>query len=305
MRARTRTRAAGLILGVSLLLGLAACDGGRGDVGRHAVRIAAVHRRQGDGEMIREARLTPALAVAFTGLRGLAAAAPDHRGAALGADLWYQEQPASGGGRDLYLQAQIEVPAELRGALGPVIHATVLLEREDPDASTLDDDVIAAAGRAFAVLETRFALARGDHEAVRSLLDADDPELVVLALEWIRKHAPADFSRDVAELLGHDDERVTALAVECLGYAADPGYARLIIHHARPMQRTHTREVYRALARLRGPEALGYLRFAAANEDDEALREEAERSLRHALTGIPAESAASRVAAQRLARGHR
>lgn len=303
-----RTRAGGLLLGASLLslpMGPVACDGEGAAIGRHPVRIEGVHHRDDDGELTHEPRLVPALSVAFTGLHGLAAAAPDHRGAALGADLWYQEQPARDGGRDLYLQAQLEVPSELRATLGPVIHATVLLEREGADASSLDDDVITAASRAFAVLETRFALARGNHDAVRSLLRAEDPELVVLALEWIREHAPATFSRDVAELLGHDDERVTSLAVECLGYADDPGYARLIIHHARPMQRNYTREVYRALARLRGPEALGYLRFAAANEDDEALREEAERSLRHALTGIPAESSASRVAAQRLARGHR
>lgn len=299
-----RARAAGLALGAALLFAALACAPGEVDGGRHPVRIGGVVHRVGD-DVIAEPERIPALSAAFSSLRTFTAAPLDHRGAALGADLWYQEQPARDGGRDLYLQAQIEVPSELRGTLGPVIHATVLLERSDADEASLDDDVIAAAGRAFAVLETRFALGRGNHDAVRSLLGAEDPELVILALEWIREHSPATFARDVAPLLAHEDERVSTLAVECLGYADDPGYARLVIHHARPMLRNHTREVYRALARLRGSEALGYLRFAAANEDDEALREEAERSLRHALTGIPSPSATGRVDAQQLARGHR
>ncbi|MEZ4383408.1 MAG: HEAT repeat domain-containing protein, partial [Nannocystaceae bacterium] len=209
---------------------------------------------------------------------------------------------------EIYLQAQIEVPTGLRPVLGGVIHATVILEREgdgDGDGESLDEDVAAAAARAFAVLDTRLALARGNPDAVRELLRSDDPELVVLALEWIREHTPADFSADLLALLEHGDARVATLAVECLGYAGDPGLALAIIRHARPMSREHTREVYRALARLRGAESLGYLRFAAANEDDSILREEAERSLRLALTGIPAEPPVSQRGAERLARGHR
>ncbi|MCA9662149.1 MAG: HEAT repeat domain-containing protein [Myxococcales bacterium] len=281
-----------------------ACEGPR-EVGPQVVRIEGIHHRGDDGVMREEARLVPQVGGALKGLGGLRLAGREHRGEALGAELWYQEQTADDGAREIYLQAQIEVPAGLRPVLGGVIHTTVILEREGDAEASLDDDVAAAAARAFAVLDTRLALARGDHDAVRELLRDDDPELVILALEWIREHTPAEFSGDLLALLEHDDARVATLAVECLGYAADPTLALAIIRHARPMSREHTREVYRALARLRGAESLGYLRFAAANEDDSILREEAERSLRLALTGIPAEPPVSQRGAERLARGHR
>jgi hypothetical protein len=282
-----------------------ACEGAR-EVGPQIVRIEAIHHRGDDGVMREEARLVPQVGGALRGLGGLRLAGRENAGEALGAELWYQEQTADDGAREIYLQAQIEVPTGLRPVLGGVIHTTVILEREgDAGEATIDDDVAAAAARAFAVLDTRLALARGDHDAVRGLLKDEDPELVILALEWIREHTPADFSGDLLALLEHDDARVATLAVECLGYAGDPGLALAIIRYARPMSREHTREVYRALARLRGPDSLGYLRFAAANEDDSILREEAERSLRLALTGIPAEPPVSQRGAERLARGHR
>ena len=286
-------------------LALVGCAGAGGEPGSRAVRIEQVHQRLEDGGVSDEARLIPAIRGSLGGLGGLHAAGRDHRGVALGAEIWFQEQPADGGAREIYLQAQIDVPTESRPLLGPQIHATVLLERSGGDVS-LDDDVTLAAERAFAILDTRLALARGDVGVVRSLLAADDPELVLLALEWIRERAPAELVADVGALLTHPDERVAALAVECLGYSGDRGQVAAIIREARPRSRTHTLEVYRALARLRGPEALGYLRFAAANEDDSILQEEAERSLRLALTGIPAEPRATPGGPEpRLARGHR
>jgi len=292
------------VLGVASV-GLFACDSAP-QAGPHALRIERVQQRLDDGGVIDEARLVLTLSEAIGEHAGLRVAGPGHRGPALGAEVWFQEQVAEDGAREVYLQAQIEVPTELRPVLGAVIHATVILERDGVSEGLLDDDVAAATARAFAVLDTRLALARGDHEVVRGLLEVGDPELVILALEWIRENTPAEFAEDIVGLLAHTDERVTALAVECLGYAADAAMVGPIIRHARPMSRTQTREVYRALARLRGPEALGYLRFAAANEDDSLLREEAERSLRLALTGIPAEpSMRPHDPTDRLARGHR
>ncbi len=289
----------------ALAVGLFACDSAP-QAGPHPLRIERVQQRLGSGGVIDEARLVPAVSSAIGEHAGLRIASPGHRGPALGAEIWFQEQVAEDGAREVYLQAQLEVPNQLRPVLGGLIHATVILEREGADEALLDDDVATATARAFAVLDTRLALARGDHEVVRGLLEVGDAELVILALEWIRENTPAEFADDVVGLLAHKDERVTALAVECLGYAADPSMVGPIIRHARPMSRTQTREVYRALARLRGPEALGYLRFAAANEDDSLLQGEAERSLRLALTGIPAEPSMSQHdPSDRLARGHR
>lgn len=292
------------VLGVASV-GLFACDSVQ-QAGPHALRIERVQQRLDDGGVLDESRLKLTVSAAIGEHAGLRVASPGHRGPVLGAEVWFQEQVAEDGGREIYLQAQLEVPADLRPVLGAVIHATVILERDGASDGLLDEDVATATARSFAVLDTRLALARGDQEVVRGLLEVGDPELVILALEWIRENTPAEFAEDVVGLLAHHDERVTALAVECLGYAADEGMVGPIIRHARPMSRTQTREVYRALARLRGPEALGYLRFAAANEDDSLLREEAERSLRLALTGIPAEpSMRPHDPTDRLARGHR
>ncbi len=293
------------VLALAGVASLAACDKSQ-ETGPQPVRIERVHHRTDDGGVIDEGRLVARLGASLGERANLRIAAPTDRGSVLGAALWFQEKVAEDGEREVYLQAQIEVPAELRAILGGLIHATVILERDPGGQASLDDDVVAAGARAFAVLDTRLALARGDHGVVRELLGDEDPELVILALEWIREHTPAAFAGDVVAILEHEDDRVSALAVECLGYAADRALVEPIVRSARPMSRLQTREVYRALARLRGAEALGYLRFAAANEDDSILREEAERSLRLALTGIPAEPSITKSdPAGRLARGHR
>lgn len=284
---------------------VAACAPAAGASGPYGVRIARVHHRQVDGEVVDARGLTPGLDGSLDGLHHLAPAGPSHRRAELGAELWLHEQMNGEGGRDLFLQAQVEVPPRLRGLLGAVVHASVLLERSGGEGA-FEEDARTAAERAFIVLDTRFALAEADPEAVRRLLQAEDPELVILALEWIRENAPRDFAAEVVPLLGHGDERVAALAIECLGYSGDPGYAAVIIRNAQPMRRGPMREVYRSLARLRGADALGFLRFAAANEDENSLREEAERALRLALTGIVADPTPGlQPAKQRLARGHR
>ena len=67
------------------------------------------------------------------------------------------------------------------------------------------------------------------------------------------------------------------------------------------------REGYATLAVLAGPDAVGFLRFAAANEDDLELQREAERALSAALAGsgerVPSRSHG--VDLPRVARGHR
>ena len=293
------------IFALASVASLGACDKSQ-ETGPQPVRIEGVHQRTGDGGVIDEGHLVTRLGGSLGERANLRIAGSTDRGSSLGAELWYQEKVTEDGEREVYLQAQIEVPADLRSSIGGLIHATVILEREVGGQASLDDDVVAAAGRAFAVLDTRLALARGDQGVVRELLGDDDPELVLLALEWIREHTPAAFAGDLVASLEHQDDRVSALAVECLGYTGDRSLVGPILRNARPMSRLQIREVYRALARLRGADALGYLRFAAANEDDSLLQEEAERSLRLALTGIPAGSSITTSdPAGRLARGHR
>ena len=293
-----------MVRACTLALTLAAACSSPAATGPHEVRIARVYHRPVGGEVTEASHLRPTLSEALRGLEHLAPAESQRR-AALGAEIWLYEQAVDGGGREVFMQAQIEAPPELRGALGAAVEASVLVERSG-GGGDLAADARLAAERAFAILDARFALARGDDAAVHRLLRDPDAEVVVLALEWIRERDPRAFAGEVAALLGHADERVAALAIECLGLTGDPGYAGPIIRHAQPMRRGPMREVYRSLARLRGAEALGFLRFAAANEDDRALREEAERALRLALTGIVVERGPGiEPTRPRLARGHR
>jgi hypothetical protein len=278
-----------LVLALTLLAG--ACGG---TSGRDAARIAGISQRLEDGSMVDASWMAPLVTAKIPESAALAG---------VGVSMWFEERRSAEVGRELFLQAEIDAPTGLRGRLGARLSASVLLEREDE--ASLAEDVTIAAGRALAVLEARLLLAQDDEAAARRLLADEDAELVILALEWVRERAPVSFAPATAALVSHEDERVAGLAIECLGYAEDPSYARLIIRQAQLIRRGPTREAYRALARLGGHEALGFLRFAAANEDDSILREEAERALRAALVGDPWRRSSPQETATRLARGHR
>ncbi len=243
---------------------------------------------------------------------------------ALGLQVWFSEHesapllpapedammsiPPTSGARELLLVAELDVPESLRRAVGESrVSARVLLERDASGAlPTLEGDVLLAAKRAFEVIGARLALARGDDGVVERLLADEDPELLLLALEWIRDRRPKIHTDAVVELLAHADPRVSRLAVESLGVVGDSRHAREIVKRVQLGDPDHTREVYRTLAALGGAEAVDFLEFAAVNEDDPVLRREAERAYSAARTTEPTSRA--RVGARapsHFARGHR
>jgi len=203
----------------------------------------------------------------------------------------------------LFLHVELEVPATLRKQFDvPAITARARLLDTEPTAAQL----AAAAGSALEVLGLRLALARGEPEAAALLLRSEDPELVLLALEWTRDHPSSLLADAVAGQVDSDDPRVIRLALEVLAEIGEARHAPVVV---RRVERSLAlaREGYRTLAVLGGPDAIGFLRFAAANEDESELRGEAERALDSALAGS-GERVASRphgVDLPRVARGHR
>lgn len=288
-------------------LGLAACgveDGGRAPVLVDRVLAGS----PADEAALREA-VTAALATgqAFTAATGGLGAlrlgawlSPSDQG---GAPRVVEEEEAAPRPAAMFLHVELEVPARLRSQFDvPTITARVPL----PDARPTDAALTSAAAAALAVLELRLELAAGRVEAAVALLQAEDPELRLLALEWARDHPAAGLADAVAVQLEHEQAQVVLLALEVLAALGDERHARAVVRRAERSPGL-AREAYRALGALGGPDAVGFLRFATANEDEPSLRAEAERALATALAG-PGERVAARpigVDLPRLARGHR
>lgn len=198
-------------------------------------------------------------------------------GSTLGARLRYA--PLEGPTAEvLRVELELEAPAELIAALGERFEATVEFERPG-GAIDIERDLPIALERAVAVLQARVELARGQPEAVQRLLADADPEMVLLALDWVtdgrrREHLPS-----VRPLLEHAEPRVAVRAVECVGDLGGPQDVPALVAAARLVDQAHTGRLYEALAALGGPDAEGFLGFAARNEDNPALAEIAQRAL--------------------------
>lgn len=215
-------------------------------------------------------------------------------------------RPQVGGGvvpAALFLYLELEVPAALRRQFDvPAITARARLDGPVPSEAGLK---LAATG-VLGVLALRFALARGDAEAAMRLLRSEDPELVLLALEWTRDHPSLLLADVVAAQVANPELRVVRLALEVLAQIGDARHASAVV---RRVERSPAlaREGYATLAVLGGPDAVGFLRFAAANEDDLEQQRQAERALSAALAGT-GERVPPRlhgVDLPRVARGHR
>ncbi len=203
----------------------------------------------------------------------------------------------------LFLHIELEVPATLRKQFDvPAITARAAL----PDTEPTPEMLATAARSALEVLELRLALARGEPEAAALLLRAEDPELVLLALEWTRDHPGPLLADAVAGQVDHSDPQVVRLALEVLAEIGEARHASVVVRRVERWPAL-AREGYRTLAVLGGPDAIGFLRFAAANEDESELRGEAERALDAALANSGERVASRRhgVDLPRVARGHR
>lgn len=203
--------------------------------------------------------------------------------------------PLAEGGTQLHVE--LAVPPDLHRQFDvKAIRASVRVT------GTLD----AAAATAIDTLALRLRLARGRTDAAIGLLGVDDPETILLALEWTRDHPSATLADAVAARLEHDDPEVVILALEVLALVGEARHASAVIRRVERWPGL-AREAYRTLGALGGADAVGFLQFAAANEDEAALQTEAERALTAALSG-----ASERVAVRphgvdlpRMARGHR
>jgi len=204
---------------------------------------------------------------------------------------------------ELFLYLELEVPAPLRRQFDvPAIVARGRLDGVVPSEAGLRS----AATAALEVLALRFALAGGDAEAAALLLRSEDPELVLLALEWTRDHPNPLLADAVAVQVGHADLQVVRLALEVLAQIGEGRHASAVVRRVERWPAL-AREAYATLAVLGGPDAVGFLRFAAANEDDLELQREAERALSAALAGS-GERVPTRphgVDLPKVARGHR
>ena len=201
-----------------------------------------------------------------------------------------------------FLHVELEVPARLRSQFDV---PTITAQAEVPGGSSRPA-LARAAEAALAVLELRLELAAGRADAAATLLQADDPELRLLALEWARDHPGVGLADAVAGQLEHEQPQVVLLALEVLAVVGDERQAGAVVRRAERSPGLAS-EAYRTLAALGGPDAVGFLRFATDNEDEPGLRAEAERALAAALQG-PGERVAARprgVDLPRVARGHR
>jgi hypothetical protein len=200
----------------------------------------------------------------------------------------------------LRVELLVEDPPEpLRAAFGRDFEAVVELERLDSSID-LEQDLPEALRRAVAVLDTKAALVRGDPAAIQRILRHPDPELVVLAVEWISRHRLRAHADQIAALVEHADDRVVLRAVECLAVVGTQAHARALVTRPRLADRAHASRLYETLAGLGGPDAVGFLEFAARNEDDPALAELARRALERARhDGVGSDASAW------LPRGHR
>lgn len=207
----------------------------------------------------------------------------------------------SDGGEVLRVELTVDEPPErIRAALGRDFEAIVELERLD-ESLDLEEDLPVALRRAVALLETKAILVRGDAAATKRILDHPDPELVVLAIEWIARHRLREHADTVASLLDHEDDRIALRAVECLGVVGTEEHARLLVSKPRLADRAHASRLYETLRGLGGPHALGFLEFAARNEDDPALADLAKR----ALEDVRQEPVREHAPRATLPRGHR
>ncbi|RMG97130.1 MAG: HEAT repeat domain-containing protein [Deltaproteobacteria bacterium] len=164
-------------------------------------------------------------------------------------------------------------------------------------------DLDAAAARVVAVLEARRLLATGRREAVGRVLTSDDPEIVGLALDWIRDHQPKDYADAAVPYLASDHPNLVRRAAEILGRTQDPAYVSVLLDAAQRAPEGPRRAVYEALGRIGGDRAERFLELAAEHEASAELAEAARR----ALDGLrhPVGAGASARLDVGMRRGHR
>jgi len=204
------------------------------------------------------------------------------------------------------LHVGVGVPDELRSQFA--VSAITASASAGTDAFRPSSEALTeAARRAIAGLEAQCRLARGDAGGLEVLLASDEPSQLLVAVRYVGDREAREHATRLLPLLRNEDTRVRVAVLDVLGSVGTRDHAAAIVREAHRLDPGSTREAYRALARLGGADAVGFLRFAAANEDDPELRAEAERALSSALSGKPPSAAEGPrgVDLPKLARGHR
>lgn len=204
----------------------------------------------------------------------------------------------------LSLRAAVPAPEGLQSVLPGGLDTRVDLERDDGPVD-LGRDLPLAADRLAGAIETKLALARGDVDAIIAALRSDDPNRVVLALDWIRTHRLRRYADAVVVLLEHPESAVTLAAVDCIGAIGSAEHARALVGSIRLWDRAHAHRVYDALSRVGGPDAIGFLRFAARNEEDGGLRVAAQTAVRRLETEGARAAGPGSMGSSSVRRGHR
>ena len=260
-----------------LLLGVLAAPGCReenAEPGVYALRVDDIEAPTRDTEALPKGWVRRTFDAALGEAPGLV---PAGQGAQpeLGTRLRFAELHDGKGTRVLRLEVAAESPPHHAGL---DFQATVELERTDGSVE-MKRDLPVATARAVAVLQAKLVLSRGEADAIARLLRDEDPELNLLALDWVARNRRRDMADQVATLLDHEDQRVVLRAVECVGLVGGPEHVGELVAKARLADRGHAGRLYEALASVGGDEARGFLEFAARNEDDPDLAVLAKRAL--------------------------
>lgn len=275
------------LLEALVLLGLAGC-GERPE--RHPVHVEVL-----GGVAVPE--VDGALTAAFAGSELFALDA--RSGALMAGGVLVQEGPT------WVVRVEIEVPPDLQKSFA--VHTIGAAATAGTGAMPTPEALHQATARAVRGLEAQCRLARGDVAAFAELLASDEPEQLLVALRYVRDREDRARLEPILPLLRHADPRVRIEALDVIGALGSDEHAAAIVREVRLLDPGAAREAYRALSRLGGPDAIGFLRFAADNEDDASLRVEAERALSSALAGRGASvaDAPRGVDLPKIARGHR
>lgn len=226
--------------------------------------------------------------------------APEGRSALQAGAVLVQE------GEAWLVRVEVEVPPALQRAFA--VHTIAAAATAGTGAAPpAEQELLRATREAVRGLEAQCRLARGDAAAFATLLASDEPEQLLVAARYVRDREDRTLVERLIPLLRHADPRVRIEALDVIGALGTNEHAAAIVREVRLLDPGAAREAYRALARLGGPDAIGFLRFAADNEDDASLRAEAERALSSALAGRGASVADGLrgVDLPKVARGHR
>jgi len=246
--------------GVALLLGFTGCGVPEDHpASTYQLRVTQVvgPSGAGDGDLVRRAVADAAgPAVWFSA-----------EGPALPADVRYARLAATDGTAVLRVELEVEVPAAVHNEVAPDLSATVELTRIDGTIE-VSRDLPVAIERTVAILDARMTLARGDDAARAALLLDTDPEIVVLTVNWIQTHRQRALADAVAPLAASSVDAVALAAIDCIGAVGGPEHAAQLVRHPKVADRAHANRLYDTLANLGGEHAIGFLEFAARNEED-------------------------------------